>query len=86
MPGKGKPFVCASDGPANPCGKDCPDRKAGCPTSCEKWKAYLDARNANYKKRRSEAENNAYSEAQKRSYRQMEQTKKRNYRRKGHKP
>ena len=26
--------------PKAPCGRDCPDRKAGCGSVCEKWKQY----------------------------------------------
>lgn len=48
-----------SSGPKPPCGKDCAERKAGCSVTCEKWKAYLAERNANYERRRREAENNA---------------------------
>ena len=59
MPGKGKSFnpKAANLGPKPPCGKDCPDRKAGCAINCEKWKAYLVERNANYEKRREDFEN-----------------------------
>ena len=60
MPGKGKNFNPQGVifGLKPPCGKNCPDRKTGCAVNCEKWKAYLAERNANYEKRRKEAENN----------------------------
>lgn len=35
-----------------PCARDCPDRKAGCGTTCEKWQAYVKERDAEYEKRR----------------------------------
>ncbi len=31
-----------------PCPRDCPDRKAGCGTNCEKWQKYVKERNAKY--------------------------------------
>ena len=34
-----------------PCERDCPDRKAGCGATCEKWKAYVEERNAQYEER-----------------------------------
>ena len=39
------------DGPTPPCGKNCPDRSAGCSVTCERWKAYIAERNENYKTR-----------------------------------
>lgn len=59
MPGKGKNFnpYGVIFGPKPPCGKDCPERKAGCAVSCEKWRAYVKERNENYENRREEAEN-----------------------------
>lgn len=50
MPGKGKPFNpnYVPNGPKPPCGRDCPDRKTGCAVKCEKWRAYLEERNAWY--------------------------------------
>lgn len=44
-------FNFQEDGPKPPCGKKCPDRAAGCATVCEKWKAYIEERNANYARR-----------------------------------
>ena len=35
-----------------PCARDCPDRKAGCATTCEKWKSYVEERNAGYEERK----------------------------------
>lgn len=35
----------------NPCGKDCPDRAAGCGVVCWKWAEYVEKRNAVYAKR-----------------------------------
>lgn len=34
-----------------PCDRDCPDRKAGCGTNCEKWQAYVKERNEMYSER-----------------------------------
>lgn len=58
MPGKGKNFnpQGANFGPKPPCGKNCPDRKAGCAVTCEKWRAYIEERNAYYEKRVEERE------------------------------
>lgn len=39
-----------------PCARDCPDRVAGCATTCEKWKAYVEERNAGYEERRKSRE------------------------------
>lgn len=44
-----------TDGPVPPCGKKCPDRYAGCAVTCERWKAYLEERNANYELRKRKA-------------------------------
>lgn len=58
-------FPFNADGPKHPCGKSCPDRAAGCSVNCEKWKAYLEIRNANYeerKKRNSKRAQTAASE------------------------
>lgn len=38
-------------GMKQPCARDCPDRVAGCATTCEKWKAYVEERNAGYEER-----------------------------------
>lgn len=43
-----------------PCAKDCPDRKAGCHASCERWAAYEKERNEEYKKRLLETVVKAY--------------------------
>lgn len=50
MAGKGKNFnpQGAIFGPKPPCGKECAERKAGCAVKCEKWRAYLEERNAWY--------------------------------------
>ena len=57
MPGKGKNFNPngVNTGPKPPCGKDCPDRKAGCLVNCQKWHDYVAERNANYEKRLAES-------------------------------
>lgn len=34
-----------------PCERDCPDRKAGCGATCEKWQAYVKERDAEYERR-----------------------------------
>ena len=34
-----------------PCGRDCPDRKVGCASSCQRWKEYTEKRNARYAER-----------------------------------
>ena len=39
-----------------PCKRDCPERKAGCGTTCERWQAYVKKRNADYEKRRKQRE------------------------------
>lgn len=44
-------YAFNADGPRPPCGKNCPDRAVGCSLVCERWKAYLEARNANYAER-----------------------------------
>ena len=79
MPGKGKNFnqQAANLGPKPPCGKNCPDRKTGCAVNCEKWKAYLAERNANYEKRLEDAENNTFpSKRRKESNRNLYRRKK----------
>lgn len=38
-------------GPRPPCGKNCPDRQAKCHVTCERWLAYVEERNTNYKNR-----------------------------------
>lgn len=35
-----------------PCARDCPERKAGCGTTCERWQKYVKARNAEYEERK----------------------------------
>ena len=56
--GANKSIFAASNAlaPKQPCRKDCPDRKAGCAISCEKWAAYLKQREAYYEKRQKESE------------------------------
>ena len=61
MAGKGKVFEGGVNGPKPPCGKNCPDRKAGCACNCEKWAAYLAERNAEYERRAKVSENNRMS-------------------------
>ena len=39
-----------------PCVKGCPDRKAACAVTCEKWKRYVEERDKVYKKRVKETE------------------------------
>ena len=34
-----------------PCPRDCPERKAGCGATCERWQAYVKQRNAEYDER-----------------------------------
>lgn len=34
-----------------PCGKDCPDRAAGCHAACERWAVYEKERNAAYEEK-----------------------------------
>lgn len=48
--------------PDQPCVRGCPDRKAGCAVTCEKWAAYLAARNEIYEKRTKEAIRKANSD------------------------
>lgn len=47
-----------SEGPKPPCGRDCPDRKAGCAIDCEKWAAYVVERNKVYAARIAENDKN----------------------------
>ena len=35
----------------HPCAKDCPDRKAKCAVTCEKWAAYVEERNRRYEEK-----------------------------------
>lgn len=37
--------------------KDCSERHAGCAVNCPKWAAYVEARNAEYARRRAEKDN-----------------------------
>lgn len=34
-----------------PCQKDCPDRRAKCSATCEKWLRYVEERNKRYEER-----------------------------------
>ncbi len=34
-----------------PCARDCPYRSAVCSSTCEKWKEYVEERNARYEER-----------------------------------
>ena len=34
-----------------PCERDCPDRHAGCGSTCPEWKKYVKWRNAEYERR-----------------------------------
>lgn len=49
--------------PEQPCVRGCPDRKAGCAVTCEKWAAYLKARNEIYEKRTKEALRKAHPDS-----------------------
>ena len=49
--------------PEQPCVRGCPDRKAGCAVTCEKWAAYLAAGNEIYEKRTKEALRKAHSDS-----------------------
>ena len=55
------------DGPKPPCGKSCPDRAAGCSVTCEKWRAYLEERNANYAERKKKIIRHSLTAASERS-------------------
>ena len=46
----------SNNGLKHPCVKDCPDRKAACAVTCEKWKRYVEERDKVYKKRVKETE------------------------------
>lgn len=37
--------------PEQPCVKECPNREVGCATKCERWKAYVKARDEYYAER-----------------------------------
>lgn len=39
-----------------PCARDCPDRTAGCGSTCPKWKKYVEWRTAEYERRKREYE------------------------------
>ena len=39
-----------------PCPRDCPERKAGCGATCERWQAYVKKRNAEYEERNRKAD------------------------------
>lgn len=63
------------DGPTPPCGKNCPGRSAGCSVTCERWQAYVEARNANYKTRLKKKDAGALTIAgQKANAKQAKQT------------
>lgn len=47
-----------SEGPKPPCGRECPNRKAGCAIDCEKWAAYVVERDKTYKKRVEDMDRN----------------------------
>lgn len=51
------------EGLKQPCQKDCPDRCAGCSAVCEKWRTYVEQRNAAYKTRYENAEAQRYGHA-----------------------
>ena len=51
------------DGPNPPCGRNCPDRSAGCAVVCERWLAYVEDRNRNYKARLKKKEDKGLTAA-----------------------
>lgn len=55
----------------SPCDKDCPDRRGGCQSCCEKWADYEKIRNAKYDQRLALIDKRAYSPAQERRYRKL---------------
>ena len=57
--------IIKRDGPTQPCGQNCPDRKAGCAAECEAWKAYVEQRNAYYAARLKKGEQMASTGANK---------------------
>lgn len=63
--------------PEQPCVRGCPDRKAGCAVTCEKWAAYLKTRNEIYEKRTKEALRKAHPDSGERAKNQHV-TKKKN--------
>lgn len=55
----------------NPCTQDCPDRCGGCSISCPRWAAYVEVRNAEYERRKKEADriSSYYTAAQEQRHR-----------------
>lgn len=47
-----------------PCGKDCPDRTAGCAMMCASWQLYTSIRDNVYNKRREDAESQQFTRAE----------------------
>lgn len=45
----------------NPCVKDCPDRKAGCAITCEKWAEYRTKRDQYYKSKLAQGESRVHT-------------------------
>ena len=52
-----------------PCGKACPDRTAECKLTCDRWKAYEEAKRAEYAQRETEFHATAYSDVKERALR-----------------
>ena len=60
-----------------PCSKDCPDRCAGCAVHCEKWRDYLQKRNARYEQQLQERNRTDITEANRRGMRERDRKQKR---------
>lgn len=61
--------------PEQPCVKECPNREVGCATKCERWKAYVKARDEYYAERHKlkEEYEQARDQAIKRHIRRMKE-------------
>ena len=63
--------------PKQPCGQNCPDRKAGCGAVCEKWKQYEADRAEWYKVKLADTERMKNTERSKRKSDKVPTLKKR---------
>ena len=77
MAAKKTGFLSAGNGLENPCGKDCPNRKAGCAIKCPEWLEYVAKRNEVYKARVERGEGGQLTDARKRAATRAPYNKKR---------
>lgn len=67
-----------AESPARPpCGKDCPNRRAGCHAECGRWAEYVEIRDKNYEQRAIRCANAGLSPAEERIYRSTTKRKNR---------